>query len=214
MPKHLREDGFIEYTGLWWKFALPQVILLVHGTIAGLCAWWSAERYGALDGRVLLWFAIGLAAWTLFEYILHRWLLHHTKYRPLRWLFWKVLHAEHHGYQSMKDPDHHGVHTFVSVQIMGVGALAVWLATSTGWAPAFLSGWVVGYCGYEGLHWVFHSGTPGKGMGRIPYVQHLWDAHTVHHLQKIDKNYGFITAFWDRVFGTFVPVDEPASDAA
>jgi hypothetical protein len=46
------------------------------------------------------------------------------------------------------------------------------------------------------------NGEPFAGLGRVPFIRHLWEAHTVHHLQAITANYGFIGMFWDRRFGT------------
>lgn len=210
MPKAVREDGFIEYTGLWWKFALPQVLLAVHLGVVGLLCAWSAARFGAWTWNIALGVGIGYLVWTFFEYVLHRWLLHHTRRPLLRKIFWKALHAEHHGYRRMRDPDHHGVHVLIVLPIVGVAAGGVALFTATGWGPAVLAGWFLGYCAYEALHWLFHAGDPQRGFGRLPFIRHLWLAHTVHHLYRIRTNYGFVSLFWDRCFGTYVaPRDIP-----
>lgn len=210
MGKHIREDGLIEYTGFWWKLALPELLLPVHLAVAVLIAIWGAMRFGTGLWRVGAGTVVGLAIWTLFEYAMHRWLLHHTRNPILRRIFWKALHAEHHGYRRMEDPDHHGVHVAIILPVFGAVAGTVALASSTGWGPSILAGWVAGYFVYEALHWVFHSGRRGRGLGSSRWVRGLWDAHTIHHLQRIDRNYGFVTLFWDRVFGTFAAADPPS----
>ena len=81
--KHTREDGFIIYNGFWWKLALPQVILIAHLSVVALASYWSAIR-STLAWRVVpAGIILGWFVWTLFEYIFHRWLLHHMKYRLL-----------------------------------------------------------------------------------------------------------------------------------
>jgi sterol desaturase/sphingolipid hydroxylase (fatty acid hydroxylase superfamily) len=71
--------------------------------------------------------------------------------------------------------------------------------------PAILAGWLLGYALYEALHWLFHSGV--SGLRRMRPIRRLWEAHTVHHLQQLSANYGFITVFWDRRFGTYQPLE-------
>ncbi|MFQ5893683.1 MAG: sterol desaturase family protein [Nitrospinota bacterium] len=72
---------------------------------------------------------------------------------------------------------------------------------------AVSAGWILAYSVYEALHWLFHSGDPEGGLGRLPSTQQLWAAHTVHHLHRANKNYGFITMFWDKCFGTYLPLE-------
>lgn len=201
--KHTREDGFIIYNGFWWKLALPQVILIANLGVVALVSYWAAIR-STLAWRVVpAGIILGWFVWTLFEYIFHRWLLHHTQYRLLRKIFWQGLHREHHMYRQMQDPDHHGIHIASSLPvILGVVA-AVAVSADGGFELAIAAGWVLGYCSYEALHWLFHSGESATGSGWMSLFGSLWDAHTVHHLRRADTNYGFVTMFWDRRFGTF-----------
>jgi len=206
MGKRVRPDGSIEYGGLYWALALPIVVIPAFlAIVTGLLRWASRRSDGnwttLLPGVIL-----GLAAWTLFEYAFHRWLLHHTRYRLLRELFWKRLHAEHHGYSRMRDLEHRAVHPLITFPVVGVLVGGVGLATASAWGPAILAGWLLGYAMYEALHWLFHSGEPFSGLGRVSVVRRLWEAHTAHHLQEITANYGFITMFWDRRFGTYRPL--------
>ncbi len=206
MGKRFRDDGSIEYRGLYWTLALPAVVIpAVLVIIAGLLLW-SSRRPGGRWTTLLPGVILGLAAWTLFEYAFHRWLLHHTRYRLLRELFWKRLHAEHHGYRRMRDPEHRAVHPIITFPVVGVLVGGVGRTTVSAWAPAILAGWLLGYTLYEALHWLFHSGESFSGLRQVPVVRRLWEAHTAHHLQEITANYGFISMFWDRRFGTYRPL--------
>jgi len=150
---------------------------------------------------------LGVCLWTLFEYVFHRWLLYHKRFRLLRKLFWNGMHREHHMYLHMKDPDHHGVHVAISLPIAPLLVSGVGIATTSGWGLAIVAGWLLGYCLYEVLHWLFHSGHLERGLGKFPPIRRLWAAHIVHHLHCADKNYGFITLFWDKRFHTYLPLD-------
>ena len=206
----MRADGFVEYEGLWWKLALPQVILAVHLGVAAWAATYAGWR-SHLGWRVVApGLAAGWALWTLFEYVFHRWLLHDTRHRLRKRIFWHGLHKEHHGYRSMSDPDHHGIHVAISQPIvLAVVGLTAW-ASSGGFEVSAAAGWVVGYCAYEGLHWLFHSADEPRGPAT---VRRLWRAHAMHHLRRADLNFGFVTTFWDRRFGTFADLESTPRSA-
>jgi sterol desaturase/sphingolipid hydroxylase (fatty acid hydroxylase superfamily) len=202
--KHFDENGFIIYRGFWWKLALPQVILAAHlSVVAGVSVW--ASNRSTLAWKVIpAGLVPGWLIWTLFEYIFHRWLLHHTRYRLLRKIFWQGLHREHHTYRQMQDPDHHGIHIAISLPVILAVVAAVAASTDGGFGLAIAAGWILGYSSYEALHWLFHSGESATGAAWAGLFRSLWDAHTVHHLRRADTNYGFVTMFWDRRFGTFL----------
>ena len=52
-------------------------------------------------------------------------------------------------------------------------------------------------------------------IGKIPFVERIFNtpsAHRVHHGSNdiyLDKNYGGVFVFWDRLFGTYQPETEP-----
>ncbi|MFO0982839.1 MAG: sterol desaturase family protein [Planctomycetota bacterium] len=201
MPKTLRSDGFLDYSGWWWQLARPWVILPTHGALI-LLTGGSAWRRSLSATMFCFAFCSGYASWTLFEYVLHRWFLHHHRIKAIQAVFWTRLHREHHQYRSMRDPDHHGVHVGVSLPL----ALLVILAASTedsGVALALVAGWLFGYLAYEALHWLFHSAERDCWIGRLVPIRALWDAHRIHHLVTMKANYGFVALFWDRRFRTY-----------
>ena len=160
---------------------------------------------------------VGWALWTFFEYILHRWLLHHTRNRVLRFIFWDGAHREHHAYTAMKDPHHHGVHCALTLPL---ALVLVWGSAELDPGPllvALCSGWILGYWSYEALHWMFHAQTGEGRILRLTLFRRLYEAHAVHHLRQANRNYGFVTRFWDRAFGTdcgsSLPVDRPSAAA-
>ena len=208
MGKYVNEQGFCVYSGFWWKLALPQVIIPVHLAIFAAISAWAASRPASGWTTVASGVPLGLLAWTMFEYVLHRWLLHHTR-RPLfRKIFWNGFHREHHMYPEMEDPDPHGIHLAITLPIVAMLVGTVALTTESGWGLVIAAGWIFAYCVYEALHWLFHAGDPEKGLGKLSPIKELWDAHTVHHLYRANKNYGFMTMFWDKCLGTYLPLEQ------
>lgn len=207
MGKSINEHGSCTYTGFWWKLALPHLVLPTHlGVVAGTFAWALSRSTGG-------WIAIGASLplgfliWTLFEYAFHRWLLHHTRYPWIRRVFWNGLHREHHMYRQMMDPEHRTIHLAISLPIVLVLVGSVGLATESGWGLAFLGGWLLSYCVYETLHWLYHICDFQYGLGKVLWVHGLGPAHTIHHFHHAGKNFGFITVFWDKIFGTYLPLE-------
>lgn len=204
MGKHINDAGFCVYSGFWWKLALPEVIIPAYLAVVAGTGAWAASRPPSSWIAVATGVPLGFFIWTLFEYAFHRWLLHHTRHPALRMMFWHGLHREHHMASAMKDPDHHGIHPAISLPIVLLLVGSVGLTTESGWGLMVTAGWILGYCAYETLHWLFHSADPPMGAGQLPAIRHLWAAHTIHHLHRANRNYGFITLFWDRCFGTYL----------
>lgn len=136
----------------------------------------------------LLWILVGLTAYTLAEYSIHRWLLHN----PGSMFFY--LHASHH-----LDPTKPAGFPFVTTPMT---LLPIWLLlTRMHFEPAsfLLCGFSAGYFYFGVLHHVEHS----TRINQIPFrwLQERWAAHSVHH--RLDQtNFGVMTSFWDYVFGT------------
>ncbi len=208
MGKYVDKRGFCVYNGFWWKLALPEVIITVHLLVVVVVCAWAASRPGTGWIAIAVGLPLGFLAWTVFEYILHRWLLHHTRHPLLRKVFWNGFHREHHMYPEMNDPDPHGIHLVISLPIVVLLIGTVALMTESGWGLTILAGWILAYCVYEALHWLFHAGDPDKGLGKLSPIKELWEAHTVHHLFRANKNYGFMTMFWDKCFGTYIPLEQ------
>jgi len=111
-------------------------------------------------------------------------------------------------YPEMEDPDPHGIHLAITLPIVAMLVGTVALTIESGWGLAIAAGWIFAYCVYEALHWLFHAGDPEKGLGKLSPIKELWDAHTVHHLYRANKNYGFMTMFWDKCLGTYLPLEQ------
>jgi sterol desaturase/sphingolipid hydroxylase (fatty acid hydroxylase superfamily) len=142
---------------------------------------------------------VGFISWGLFEYVVHRWVLHGPP---------SVLrrgHAQHHAAPN----------ALISTPLFAVmaTALAIYallgLVLPAGLAALLVFGLYGGYNYFALLHhWQHHRGTD---LACVTYLRHLERLHHLHHHRQV-VNFGITTTIWDRLFGTFQPTDEPRPD--
>jgi sterol desaturase/sphingolipid hydroxylase (fatty acid hydroxylase superfamily) len=133
----------------------------------------AISRLPTSSGAVV--FGGGVVAWTLAEYIVHRFVLHYLAPRE---------HGLHHA-----NPD--GAVLTIFWQIWVWFALIYFLAGGT-----FVAGALVAYTWYLFVHHCAHHG-PDKLP--LPLLKH----HRSHH-RFATRNYGVSTTLWDHVFGTML----------
>jgi sterol desaturase/sphingolipid hydroxylase (fatty acid hydroxylase superfamily) len=80
----------------------------------------------------------------------------------------------------------------------------------TGVAAFLVFGLYAGY-NYFALvhHWQHHRSKDFEG---VAYWRRLGRLHHLHHHRQ-DVNFGISTTMWDRLFGTFQPMKQPATDS-
>jgi dihydroceramide fatty acyl 2-hydroxylase len=130
----------------------------------------------------------GLFAWTLVEYLLHRFAFH----RPNR--FFGRRHIAHHA--RMNEPR---LAIAPPLSILGGALVAGALSFSVfGVRGAWLlGGFLVGYAIYEGVHLGIHYRRAQTSVGRALQRHHL-----AHHQKTPHARYGVTSPVWDVVFGT------------
>ncbi len=153
----------------------------------------SATLWHAVAGERIDWmlaFGVGLGCWTLLEYILHRYVLHHA--RPLR-----QMHALHHANPAAWI----GTPVWVSMCLIGglvflplLGMLRVEIAGGA------TTGLMLGYLWYVTVHHAAHHRRARPGS----YLHRAKQRHAVHHHSRKACNFGVTTALWDIVFGSAV----------
>lgn len=144
--------------------------------------------------------ATGVAAWTLAEYAVHRWVMHgpHTT-NPVT-----AEHLDHHRHLERTDPLR--LDRFLVWPATG-GALVAVVATGLTSTPAALAagaGFAASYCGYRHLHWCIHHQAPRSAWGR-----RLRRHHFRHHVGAPRANHGVTTRLWDLALGTAHPDNGP-----
>lgn len=127
----------------------------------------------------------GLMSWTLLEYGLHRFVLHHLS--PF-----KQWHAEHH----LRPKAFICTSTFVSM-----GALFILIdmpllfLTTPFIANAYTLGLLIGYLSYAVTHHAIHHWQT-KNIWLLNRIK----SHGLHHALSRNAHFGVTTDFWDKVF--------------
>jgi sterol desaturase/sphingolipid hydroxylase (fatty acid hydroxylase superfamily) len=130
----------------------------------------------------------GFAAWTLIEYVLHRYVLHHVPYV-------KDMHDAHHADQMALI----GTPTWFSAIIMvAIVFLPLYLIADFSIASGITCGLIVGYLWYVSVHHIVHHWRNEPGT----YGYRLKRRHMLHHHFDDMGNFGVTSGFWDKVFGT------------
>jgi len=171
----------------FWVFPLLSVILLVTAQA-------DAARHRSWDLAILI--AIGLAIWTLLEYVFHRFLLHATVNSATLAKFINASHLAHHA--APRDPNHILVQPrfalTVSTLIYGIlFALTRDLFQTAG----ILTGIWMGFLYYETVHYRVHM-----SLTHSPMLQWQRREHFYHHFSNAEQCFGVTSPVWDYVFGT------------
>ena len=169
----------INYYG---EFILYPVLI---ASLAAVTLWRSPPE------RLPIWlvaFISGVWLWTLVEYILHRYVLHHVPYI-------RQIHQAHHDEQEAL------VGTPVWIRL---GSFAVFLilplrvVADPTIAAGVTAGMMLGYFCFETMHHVLHHWRIEPGS----YAYQLKRRHMLHHYFDNTGNFGVTNGLWDKLFGT------------
>lgn len=171
------------------RFAYRADFVLYGIAVVGLAALLvlrTPPGTGPLTGALC---AGGLAAWTLIEYLFHRFLLH----GPSPFCDW---HAKHHARPSARIASP----TIFSASLLGVLVfLPGCLVAGVWYACSLTLGVTAGYLAYAITHHATHRWRASSAWLKR---RKRWHA-THHHAKGRTRCFGVTNAFWDRVFGTY-----------
>ncbi|XP_059178806.1 fatty acid 2-hydroxylase-like [Physella acuta] len=195
----------------WWYVPitwLPVIFFMIWSSYTNLSQepeMWPKNALGHLHGphSMPFLFVLGVAFWTLLEYVIHRWLFHLRP--PSDWPFFIRLHFSLHGqhHKSPMDPKRL-VFPPLPALFFAVSFFLMCLAIfPTGMAQIIFSGIVSGYVSYDLIHYYLHHG----GKPYLNYFQRLKTHHNLHHYKHQQKGFGISSKFWDYPFGTVMPED-------
>jgi sterol desaturase/sphingolipid hydroxylase (fatty acid hydroxylase superfamily) len=137
-------------------------------------------------------FVSGVGLWTLIEYLLHRFVLHHVPYI-------KEMHDAHHHDQTALI----GTPIWISLSIMVVFVLIpLNFVVEQHVAIGLACGLMLGHFWYGGVHHILHHWKIEPGS----YWYRLKRRHMLHHHFDEMGNFGVTSGFWDVVFGTDIKV--------
>lgn len=170
----------------------PVTVAAVFGpaTIAAFAM--SVER-GTGIGATALLFVAGVAFWTLFEYVFHRFVFHFRPEGSFQRRLQFIMHGVHHQYPHDRDRLVMPVTVSIPLALLFLwGFLA--LLGNAGWG--FFSGFVAGYLGYDMMHYAIHH---AKEV-RSPLFRKIRQHHLAHHFRDTRRGFGVSTPIWDAIF--------------
>lgn len=175
---------------------------------------YRAAGFGQGAGAIVGLFAAGLLFWTLFEYVVHRYVFHFNFKTAFGARVHFLVHGIHHDYP--RDPKRLVIPPAISIPL-AIGVYLVFaLVLGEVTAQATYAGFLFGYVCYDTIHYATHHfSMKNSRLGQMVKRHHLR-----HHYQDEHAGYGVSSPLWDYVFGTLaapeqkakIPVAKPPSN--
>lgn len=141
-------------------------------------------------------FVSGTFAWSLAEYVLHRWVFHWEGTSPAAKRIHFLLHGVHHDYPNDKDRLVMPLGASIPLAVFFYGLFYVAFG-GVRLAEPFFAGFVVGYLIYDGSHYAMHHFRLESRLARAIKRHHMLHHHADNH-----GGFGVSSPLWDYVFRT------------
>jgi dihydroceramide fatty acyl 2-hydroxylase len=151
-------------------------------------------------------FALGLLAWTLAEYVLHRYVFHWKKDTAAGRRIHFLLHGVHHDFPN--DGDRLVMPLGFSIPLSVVFYSLFYFTMGQRMGEPFFAGFVVGYLMYDGTHYAVHHFKQRTRLGKWVKRHHM-----LHHHLDHDGGFGVSSPLWDLVFRTMPQPKKPVRAA-
>ena len=188
----------VDWVEKYFSRVRPWHVVAIWGPFTLWLAWHGVRDSQLSAGAFALMLAAGVLAWTLLEYILHRWVFHWEPAPGVEWqrdASW-LIHGIHHDYP------HDGDRLVMPPTVTALIALALWFPLKAALGPhlqhPFFAGLVLGYIWYDLTHYYLHHAVPLTSVGKWMRRYHL-----VHHFSTPELRYGITSPLWDHVFRTY-----------
>lgn len=178
-----------------WGMYIPIMSYMLYRSVAKL-------NYGI--GYGLLIFLAGMFCWTLFEYVMHRFIFHFIAESPRTQRIVYIIHGNHHEYP--RDRERLFMPPVPSFIIASVIFTSMYLLMGTH-VFMFFPGFILGYLMYGTMHYAIHAWNPP-----VKWMKPLWRNHHLHHYKNDHRGFGVSTTLWDRVFGTMFDLKKEKED--
>ncbi len=174
--------------------------------VVGYVLYRSIARQDLSLWGVLGMFALGVLAWTLAEYVLHRYVFHWLRDTPRGHRIHFLLHGVHHDYPNDGDRLVMPLGFSVPLSVIFYGLFCG--VVGRGFGEPFFGGFVVGYLMYDGTHYAIHHFKQRTRVGKWIKRHHM-----LHHHLDHDGGFGVSSPLWDIVFGTMPKLKRPRGRA-
>ena len=166
--------------------------------------YYAAVKFGTVPARIALFFLAGIFFWTLFEYVMHRFVFHWVAESERAKKIIYVMHGNHHHYP--RDKERLFMPPVPSLIIASIIFVLTYLLMGRS-AFIFFPGFILGYLLYGTMHYAIHAWNPP-----FKWMKSLWRNHHLHHYKNEHQGFGVSTTIWDRVFGTMFDLKKEKED--
>jgi len=173
----------------------PATPFVVWVPVATLVIGHAVLRRGTTAPVAVAAFFGGMLAWTLAEYVLHKYVFHWRNDTAWGKRVHFLLHGVHHEYPSDKDRLVMPLLTSVPLAVIFYLLFVTLLRGAVG--EPFFAGFVVGYLFYDGSHYYVHHFVPTTRWGKL-----LRRHHMTHHFADHEGGFGVSSPLWDMIFRT------------
>ena len=184
----------------------PITPLVMWTPIVAYIYWRAFHTDGLSVFAILGYSALGLVAWTLTEYIMHRFAFHFPAKSAAGKRFVYIMHGLHHD-----DPSDGTRLVMPPVPGLIYAAFLFWvyraLLGPTAVLP-FFAAFLIGYLAYDYIHYSVHHFVPKGAVGK-----YLKRHHMIHHFRDHDAKWGVSSPLWDYLLGT-VEMRKPRETSA
>lgn len=198
VPIRLFKSNFMEFFThispvtiivVWLPVAVFFMVKAVQGAIvAG--AWW----------QIPVAIVIGLLAWSLTEYLMHRFVFHFKPRSPFQERVSFLFHGVHHAQPQLKTRLVMPLPVSIPLALVMYGlfylVLVVILKTQL-WLMPMFSAFILGYLAYDLTHYATHHFPMRNG-----YWKFIKRYHNQHHYKSPEERFGVTSPIWDMVFKT------------
>jgi len=147
---------------------------------------------------ILSFVVLGIVAWTLTEYTLHRFIFHYVPKSGWGEKMHFIVHGVHHAYP--KDTKRLVMPPSVSIPLAILFYFIFKLILGQAFVAPFFVGFVIGYLFYDLTHYAIHH-FPIHNKFFLILQKH----HARHHYQDENRGFGVSSPVWDDIIGTNFP---------
>jgi len=152
-------------------------------------------------GTILLYIVIGLAIWTITEYVLHRFVFHFSPPGKIGARIHFIFHGVHHDYPN--DTKRLVMPPSVSIPLAALFFFLFQAILGEVLVGPFFVGFIAGYLFYDISHYAIHHFNMHNKFWLI-----IKNHHMRHHYQDGSKGFGVSSPFWDVIFRTGYEIKE------
>jgi 4-hydroxysphinganine ceramide fatty acyl 2-hydroxylase len=179
----------------------PLTAWVLYVPVVVLCVYWSFWHQHLSVLTISEFLVVGLLIWTLFEYLMHRYVFHFEAESRLARRFHFIAHGSHHEHPN--DVSRMATPPVVSLPVAALLYLMSALIFGR-FGQAVGAGLGLGYIAYETIHYASHHFKMKRAI-----LRGLKKNHLAHHYQDDHAGYGVSSPLWDYVFGAARKISPP-----